>query len=142
MSLVEESKKLADARAHEKGYPLYPVLSELGKLESEEFIENLKSKIRTVVNDALGEIYVDLPDYIESDSWTNYRNTLLAGLCNYQNKEHSRYDFQKIRQTIYAEFKEEINKDLNQDLLEEVADLKKRLEEEREYRRRWNSNLI
>lgn len=141
MSLVEESKKLEEAGAHDKGYPLYPALSEMGKLESQEFIENLKSKIRKVTNDALGEIYVDLPDYIESDSWTNYRNTLLAGLCNYRNKEHSRYDFQKIRQAIYEEFKEEINKDLNQDLLEEVADLKKKLEEEREYRRHWNSNI-
>lgn len=135
MSLVEESKKLEEAGAHYKRYPLYPTLSEMGKLESQELIENLKSKIRKVINDALGEIYVDLPDYIESDSWQNYRNTLLAGLCNYQNKEHSRYDFQKIRQAIYEEFKEEINKDLNQDLLEEVADLKKKLEEEREYRR-------
>lgn len=115
----------------------YPKLSEQGKLEAQEFIENLKSKVRKVVSDAIGDLYVDIPDYIESDSWTNYRNTLLSQMCDYRNAWGPyRHDYQKIRQAIYKQFKEEINKDLNKDLLEEVESLKKQIEWMQELRNR------
>lgn len=116
---------------------LYPKLSELGKLEALALVEHFKSKMRIVASAAIDDIYTDIPDYIESDSWTNYRNTLLAGLCDYRNSQKYRYDFQKIRQAIYQQFKEEITKDLNQDLLEEIESLKKSLEYEREMRRSY-----
>lgn len=119
-----------------EGKTLYPELSGLGKIESVALIESFKSKMRIAANDIISDLYVDIPDYIESDSWTNYRNKLLEGLCDYRNREPYRYDFQKIRQAIYEQFKEEIKKDLNQDLLEEVESLKKQLEREREFNRR------
>lgn len=113
----------------EKEYPCYPTLSEQGKLEAQELVENIKSKVRKAVSDAIGDLYVDIPDYIESDSWSNFRNTILAGLCDYRNLQKYRYDFKKIRAAIYEQFKEEITKDIGKDLAEEIEDLKKRLAE-------------
>lgn len=114
---------------------MYPKLSEIGKIETQAMVEHFKSKMRILANEIISEVYCDIPDYIESDSWANFRNTLLSGLCDYRNKEKYRYDFQKIRQAIYAENKEEISKDLNQDLLEEIESLKKSLEYERSLRK-------
>lgn len=106
----------------------YPELSELGKLEAQELIENIKSKFRKVMESVMRDFYINIPDYIESDSWTNYRNTLLSQICDYRDSSGTyRYDYKKIRQAIYSEFKEQINKDLNQDLLEEIDSLKKRI---------------
>lgn len=124
--------------SEEKPYPLYPELSELGKLEAQELVENIKSKIRKAMEDVMGDFYTGIPDYIESDSWTNYRNTLLRGLTDYSNSGKYRYDFQEIRQAIYKENKEQIDKDLNQDLLEEIERLKgqvKHYQELREFSR-------
>jgi hypothetical protein len=107
----------------------YPELSELGKLEAEQLIENMKSKFRKAFEDVMGDLYIDIPDYIESDSWTNYRNTLLSQICDYRNARGPyRYDYQKIRTAIYEQFKEQINKDLNHDLLAEVESLKKHIQ--------------
>ena len=113
----------------------YPKLTEMGQLEAQELIENFKSKLRKAANEIISGLYTEIPDCIESDSWTNFRNTILADLCDYRNqREKHGWDFKKIRQSIYEENKEQINKDLNQDLLEEIESLKKQLEYARTYK--------
>jgi hypothetical protein len=113
----------------------YPKLTEMGQLEAQELVENFKSKLRKAAHEIISDLYTEIPDYIESDSWTNFRNTILADLCDYSNQreKHGR-DFKRIRQSIYEENKEQINKDLNQDLLGEIESLRKQLEYERTYR--------
>jgi len=113
----------------------YPELSELGKLEAQELVENFKSRLRTAAGDIIGQLYTELPDYIETDSWTNFRNTILQDLCDYRNNrvKHG-WDFKRIRESIYQENKDQINKDLNQDLIEELESLKKQIEWMRESR--------
>lgn len=115
-------------------YPLYPDLKDPGPEEAQKIIDAFKEKLKKIAEEAIGELYTDVPIYIESDSWTNFRNELLAGLCNYNNaKLQVKYEFAKIRRAIFDEYKTEIIADLNQDLVEEVADLKKQLSELREY---------
>ncbi len=117
----------------EQEYPLFPELTEEGKKQAQDLmikfdkllVERAKDLMETITND----FYYDIANEVEGDHWTNYRNKLLDGLCNYDNKSHSKHDFDKIRKAIYKNHKEEIVKDLNQDLLEEVKDLKKKLED-------------
>ena len=45
-----------------------------------------------------------------------------------QGKAAHEYDFKALRQSIYANNKEEIIKDLNQDLVGEIEELKKHIE--------------
>lgn len=107
-------------------YPLYPLLSEEGKLEAERVIELAKKRIKDVCDEALGEIYMGIPRYIESDSWTNFRNDMMDGFRDYRTRiKQGEYDFKQIRQTIYNEFRAEIIADLDQDNLAEI----KRLQE-------------
>lgn len=102
-------------------YPLYPELSEAGKLEAEALINRFKRRMKDVCEDILGEIYCDIPAYIESDAWTNFRNDMMDGFRDYRTRiKQGAYDFKEIRRQIYNDFRAEIIADLNQDHLEEI----------------------
>jgi hypothetical protein len=119
-----------------KEFPLYPRLSEDGVKEALVLVEGFKKQLIKAADDAISELYVDLPDYIEGDSWENFRNSLLAALSDYGNRKiQGAHDFAKIRRSIYEKYKDEIIVDLNQDLVEENARLTKQLAQEREYAR-------
>ena len=120
-----------------KQYPLYPSLAPEAQAEAQALIDGFKKKMLKLCEETLGELYCDVSAYIESDHWTNYRNDLLAGLQNYGNRKvQASHDFAKIRRGIFDEYRAEIIADLNADLLAEVEDLKKTIEQEREYARR------
>lgn len=107
-----------------ESYPLFPTLSEQGKLEAEAVVMRFKDKFKRAAEEALGEIYVEIPNYIESDSWTNFRNNVLDAFRDYSNRKlQGSYDFKLIRQQIFADFREEILKDLDQDNLERIRTL-------------------
>lgn len=107
---------------------IYPQLNEDGQKQAQEIIDRFKTEMTKIAKEAIGELYVDIGCYIESDSWTNYRNSLMAGLKNYNNRKENRYPFDEIRAQIYKEFREDIIKDLNQDLVVEIENLKKLIE--------------
>lgn len=116
-------------------FPLYPELSEEGCKEAQKLIDKFKEQMKKATEDVLGELYVNVVDYIESDSWGNFRNEIMDGFKNYDNRKiQGAYDFKEIRQAMYKEFKEDIDKDLNQDLLEEVKSLKEHIELIQKYR--------
>ena len=107
-------------------YPLYPELSEAGREEAQRLIDKFKKKMKEAADEVLGELYVDVACFIESDSWTNFRNALLDGLRGYKNRKvQAGYDFKKIREKIYFEYRDEIIKDLDQDNLKKIAELEK-----------------
>lgn len=111
-----------------KEYPLYPELNADGNKEAQALIDKFKSDAKKILNqlldDYLGNVYVDLLPEIESDSWSNYRNALMDGFRNYDNRLiQNRFDFKEIRQAIFKQFKEEIIKDLDQDNLDKIKNL-------------------
>ena len=113
-----------------KEYPLYPEVSEKGQQEAQDFINEFKEKLKNVADEVIGDLYVDIPSYIESDSWSNFRNEIMAGFKNYDNRKlQGKYDFAEIRKEIYNEYREDIIKDLNGDLLEENEKLKEEIEQ-------------
>lgn len=118
----------------EKEYPLYPELSEEGKKESELLVEKFKEKLKKVAEEAIEGFYCDMIHDIESDSWQNFRNQIMDGFKNYNNRKiQNRFDFKEIRQQIFKEYREEIIPDLNQDILEENESLKNQILQLREY---------
>jgi len=116
----------------ENEYPFYPELTEAGKIEAQKVINNFKENAKKVLDslldDYLGKVYCDVVTEIESDSWSNYRNTIMDAFKDYGNKDKRKYDFKKIRQKIYSENKEQINKDLDQDNLKKIEELEKTIE--------------
>ena len=111
-----------------KEYPLYPELPEEGKKASQKLIDEFKTEMGKVANEIIGNFYCDVAVYVEEDSWTNYRNEIMDGMCNYDNKLiQGEYDFKRIRKAIFTQFHDEIIKDLNQDMLEENKQLKEQI---------------
>ena len=108
-------------------YPLYPELSDQGRTDAIALIEAFKKSMAKVADDALSDLYCDVLPHIETDAWTNFKNMLLDGLCDYGNRKKYPYDFKKIRTAIFEQFREEIIADLNQDMVEEIASLKEQL---------------
>ena len=114
-------------------YPLFPELSEQGAQEAQKLMDAFKSRAKETLSELLdevcGDLYTDIIPHIGSDSWINYRNDLMGGFKNYDNRRfQGEWDFKEIRQEIYKEFKGDIIADLNQDNIDKIADLEKRLE--------------
>lgn len=104
---------------------LYPELPEQAQKEYQQLIDKAKSRIKAAAGEAITDLYCDVGTHIETDSWQNFRNTLMNGLKGYPS--HLKYDFKQIRKEILKENRAEIIKDLNQDLVEEVENLKDQL---------------
>lgn len=118
-------------------YPLFPELSEEGKQEAQALLNSFRTAMLKVCEEALSTLYTDVAIYIETDSWTNFRNQLLSGLQNYGNRKvQAEYDFKTIRQAILKEHRSDIISDLNEDMVSEIESLKKELEQERDFNRR------
>ena len=118
-------------------YPLYPTLPEPGAQEAQELIERFKQQLKTAAEFAFTDFHTNILPYIESDSWLNFRNQMLEGFLNYNNRKiQGEYDFKQLRQQIYREFRDDIIKDLDQDNLEEIERLKREIEHLREMLRR------
>ena len=106
-------------------YPLFPQLPEEAQKEAVQLLGQFKDEMRKIADQVISDFYSDIMPYIESDTWTNFRNELLVGFKDYGNRKvQAEYDFKSIRQAIYRLHRDEIIADLNQDLVEEVKALK------------------
>jgi len=119
-------------------YPLYPKLKECGAQEAQALMDEFKKKMESIVKEILSHLYCDVAMYIESASWSNFRNEILQGFSKYGNRKlQADYDFAKIRQTIFEEHREEIIKEIEQDIVKENETLKKDIHDLREFHRRY-----
>jgi hypothetical protein len=108
---------------------LHPELTNSGKHQAQMLIDTFKEEMKKAADGIIGDLYCDVAYHIESDSWTNYKNHLLNGLCDYHNRrDHEDYDFKRIRKAILEAHREEIIADLNQDSLKEIEELKAQIE--------------
>lgn len=113
----------------ENNYPLFPELSEEGEKSAQKLIDNFKEQIKKAADETIEELYCDVAVYIQDDSWKNFRNELMEGFKNYDNRKiQAEYDFKQIRQAILKEHREDIINDLNQDMVQEIESLKKTIE--------------
>lgn len=118
-------------------YPLYPELKEPAQVEAQALVDKFKAQLQKSAEEVIADLYCDVAVHIESDSWTNFRNEIMAGFKNYDNRKiQGAYEFSEIRAEIFKEFRSDIISDLNQDLLKENEDLKKQIEQLREWNQR------
>ncbi len=111
-------------------------LPELAKIEAQLFLDQFKKKLLGICEDVMGDLYVNIMPYIESDSWGNFRDQVISEIQGYsKGKLISGYDFELIRRAILNNYRDEIIKDLNQDMLEEIKSLKKEIERLEEMRK-------
>ena len=111
-------------------YPLYPELTEQGKMEAQKIMDSFKPKLAKLLDEVMGDLYTDVSYYVDSDHWTNYRNALMDGFKGYKHgKCNHQHDYKELRQAIYENHKEEILNDLNQDLVKENERLRARSEQ-------------
>jgi len=109
-------------------YPLFPELSEEGKAEVQLLIDSFKDKLTKVAEETIANLYTDAVSYIESDSWTNFRNQIMDGFKDYDNRKiQGEWNFKEIRAEIFKQFKSDIINDLNQDIYEENLKLKQQI---------------
>ena len=107
-------------------YPLFPDLPEPAAAEAVALIERFKAELRKAAENTISDLYVDVLPHIESDAWINFRNALMDGFRNYNNKKiQGEYDFREIRQAILREHRAEIIADLDQDNLAKIATLER-----------------
>ena len=117
-------------------YPLYPELPESGREEAQALIDDFKKKLVDAAKEAISNLYTDVMVHIESDSWMNYRNEMMKGFKDYNNRKvQGEFDFKAIRKQIYKDFRADIINDLNQDMVDEIQALKTQLEIERNFNR-------
>ena len=106
-------------------FPLYPRLMDGGADEAQKLFDGFREQMTKISKEVLSNLYTDVAAYIESDSWTNFRNNLLDGICDYRNsKIQAIYDFKKIREKIYREYRDDIIKDISDDIVAENEKLK------------------
>ena len=106
-----------------------PKLSEIGIKEFDEIIGLAKARIKSAAEDALSEIYTDLPKHIETDAWANYRNDMQQELA-YANgclTEDGAYWARNVRAKIFEEHRDKLVELLNKDLVAKVKELEERL---------------
>lgn len=111
----------------------FPELTDEGRRQAQDLMTKfeiaLKEKSLEIMEGITTDFYCNILNEVEGDQWTNYRTKILNHLCDYRNRSESRYDFDRIRKSIYENHKDEIIKDLNQDLVEKVEELTLRLDE-------------
>jgi len=120
-------------------YPLYPKLSEAGEQEAQKYLDSFKEKMKKIADETMSEVYVNLMPYIETDSWGNFRNQIMEGFRNYDNRKiQNAWDFAEIRKEIFKQFHNEIIPELNQDLLKEIEELKATVKRQQETMQQMN----
>lgn len=89
-----------------------------------ECIESFKKKMRSVIDEALGDIYVNVVPYLESDAWTNYRESLRLELEREYKFTNFKSDWAKrFRRAVFVENRDEIIPLLEKDLYKRIKDL-------------------
>lgn len=122
-----------------KHYPLFPELPEEAQQQAADLVERFKKAAMKALEESMATFYSETLEYIESDSWFNFRDQIMEGFKNYNNRKiQNAYDFDTIRKEIYKQFRDELIVDLNQDLLKKIE----QLEREVDRLRKANDDLI
>lgn len=92
--------------------------------EAQEYIDVFRLRMKDIADETLGELYCKIIPYVDTDTWTNYREALRIEL------EHE-YMFSKFKQpwatnfrrAVFVENREEISKLISEDILKRIKEL-------------------
>jgi hypothetical protein len=106
----------------------YPRISEQGEKEAQALIESFKEKLKRVASDVLDDLYFDVGSYIESDSWTNFRNQFISAFRRLDEKFCGVYNLKDLARVIAEEHPEQIAKLVDQGNVEKIRSLEESVE--------------
>ncbi len=94
------------------------------QVEAQEFIDKFRKRMLDIASETLGDLYVNIMPYLETDTWTNYREALRIELQHeykYSNfKQPWAVDF---RRAVFVENRQEISSLIEQDILKRIKHL-------------------
>lgn len=94
------------------------------QIEAQNFMDSFKEKLKSIVDETMGEAYVNIMPYCESDTWTNYREALRIELENeYKHSAFKNEWATNLRRTIFKENQEELSQLISKDLLKRIKEL-------------------
>jgi hypothetical protein len=93
-------------------------------LEAQSYIDKFRSQMTKIAEECLGEIYTQVLPYIETDTWTNYREALRIELQH----EYKFSNFKQpwataFRRAVFVENREEISGLIEADILKRIKHL-------------------
>ena len=98
--------------------------SEKLQAEGQEFIDKFRVKMKAIADETLGELYCNIMPYMETDTWTNYREALR---CELEHEyKYSRFKDEwaiNFRRAVFVENREELSKLIEQDILKRIKHL-------------------
>ncbi len=107
----------------------YPELNKEGQDAAQEAIdrvrEGMKKACLNVIEEEISYIYTDIAKYVESDSWDNFRQSVIQFVSGYTGL--SEYESRPIRNRILMENRDQLILDLNQDLIRKNKDLEEKV---------------
>lgn len=105
------------------------ILNEQGLKEVELVIAGIKARVTKEIENSMSDIFVKIHDYIDTDSWMNYRESIRQAMRSELVKNTLTDRFAKdVRNQIFKEHKDELTDALNKDLVNEVERLKETIE--------------
>jgi hypothetical protein len=120
------------------------MLSEEREKQALELLELFKQKMRTEIKkiseEVIGELYSNVLPFIESDGWHNMKMTLMREIEDYKNS--GSWGMKKIRDKIFKEHYNEIIKDVNNDLLQENVRLNKQVDDLRSLLNKFSKDFL
>jgi hypothetical protein len=85
------------------------------------FIDSFKVKMRSIADEAMGELYSKVMPYIETDAWTNYREALRIELEHEYMYSNFRDDWaSNFRRAVFVENRDEISDLISKDILKRI----------------------
>lgn len=107
----------------------YPTLSEKGEREFDSVIQHAKKRLLKACEESLSELYIELGEYIETDSWTNFRNQFVAAFMRLDENFCGRYDLRKMAFKIAETYPEKLAGLINEENVVKIERLEKWLSE-------------
>lgn len=98
--------------------------SEKVQAEGQAFIDKFRKKMKDISEEILGEVYVNCMPYLETDTWTNYREALRSELEHEYKYTRFKEEWAvNFRRAVFVENREEISKLIEKDILKRIKDL-------------------
>ncbi len=106
----------------------YPRLTEAGELEAQRVIDAFKKQMAKVCEDTLSNIYCDVAGYIETDSWTNFRNQFINAFRRLDEQFCGQYNLRSLAEVIAKECPEQVAKYIDQVHVAKIKELEGTIE--------------
>lgn len=101
----------------------YPRLTPEGEAEAQRIMDVFRRKMRAISDDVLGDLYTDVAQYIESDSWTNFRNHFISSFRRLDPAFCGVYNLRELARVIAKENPELVGKYVNEGNIERIRQL-------------------